>query len=160
MKFRNDFLSSLHCNESSVMMMMIPGQPWPGGVSSEVSGDWAQSANIWPDSADWDTKRSPGRPGPELVHNLQAGLRAGKNWSWGYVFMWAKNALIPTFCVCIFLYLFIIIANVYFNVQISAKYYAERFKFLPNFLQILSWRNNKLKGKIFYLIFLCCLAWW
>ena len=29
----------------------------------------------------------------------------------------------PAFCVCILLYLFIIIANVYFNVQISAKYY-------------------------------------
>ena len=52
--------------------------------------------------------------------------------------MWAKNALIPTFCDCIFLYLFIIIANVYFNVQISAKYYAQSFKFLPKFLQIFS----------------------
>ena len=85
------------------------------------------------------TEREPGaRPTAQLVHNLQAGLRAGKNSSGGYVFMWAKNALNPTFCVCIFLYLFIIIANVYFNVQISAKYYAQSFKFLPKFLQILS----------------------
>ena len=39
----------------------------------------------------------------------------------------------PTFCVCILVYLFIIIANVYFNVQISAKYTRRLCKNLSSF---------------------------
>ena len=41
---------------------------------------------------------------------------------WGLCLYVSQKCAKPTFCVCIFLYLFIIIANVYFNVQISAKY--------------------------------------
>ena len=41
---------------------------------------------------------------------------------WGLCLYVSQKCAKPTFCVCILLYLFIIIANVYFNVQISAKY--------------------------------------
>ena len=41
---------------------------------------------------------------------------------WGLCLYVIQKCAKPTFCVCILLYLFIIIANVYFNVQISAKY--------------------------------------
>ena len=114
-----------------------------GPRSALTSRVWGEQTGVRGLGVILQISDQPGaQPPVRRVHNLQAGLRAGKNSSGGYVFMWAKNALNPTFCVCIFLYLFIIIANVYFNVQISAKYYAERLKFLPNFLQILSWRNN------------------
>ena len=123
--FQMNFVSRYSRQGRRILHSDDPGSAlsWPG-----VHGmKW-----VWPDWRGWAS------PGARLrvveVHNLQAGLCAGKNCSGGYVFMWAKNALNPTFCVCIFLYLFIIIANVYFNVQISAKYDAQKFKFFFKFL--------------------------
>ena len=76
-------------------------------LSTRDGQSWAQTLTRWTLS--------------ELsVHNLQAVQAKTSPGAPGNVFMTLKIRR-PSFCVCVLLYLFIIIANVYFNVQISAK---------------------------------------